>query len=671
MRMFVPISQRLTFTFAVAAAFFLCVGLSAAEPSSTPSLSAADTKYAKAAFKAFDKKHWKSARKSAAKAKDPLVSKVIAWLDIKRSNTTASFAEISSFMAKNPDWPGQSRLREQAEAKIPAGTAPKEVLAWFARYPPVGTEGRIRFAAALLADGRKEEGAKAIRETWINGNFGKSKEKGFYRRYRKHLSRADHIARLERLIGEDRYWPARRMLWRVDPDTRTLDEARLMLMRRTGNVDRAVAKVPAKLKNHPGLIYERLRWRRRKGFYDSARELLTPPPPDPLFPEKWWIERDILARKALEDGHISEAYRIAKDHGLAPEDGHVRQFAEAEWLAGWIALRFLHDNKEALNHFVAMYKAVQYPVSRARGAYWVGRAAQTMKDERVSKMWYRIAARFQTTYYGQLAAVQLDPEGEFKLPHIAMPPDAEWKAFQDHELVGVVRILHQARAETTVKPFIVAMAEQSEAVNWQAMTAGLARVAGRPDVAIKVAKTAIRNGHALVKAGYPIIDLPPTLGKVKAIEGALALAVIRQESAFWTGAVSSAGARGLMQIMPATAKKLAHDLKVRYSLNRLTSDKKYNLTLGQSYLADMVDTFNGSYVLALVAYNAGPSRARRWIKEFGDPQNPAVDVIDWVESVPFKETRNYIQRVLENLQVYRTRLSKTQIALALGRDLER
>ena len=663
--------RRLPVVIAIGAALFSGVGVFAAEQEDSPVLSASDEKHARAAFKAVDRKQWKTARKSAARAKDPLVGKIIGWLDMMQANSTASFAEISSFMDKNAVWPRQSRLREQAEAKIPAGTVPKKVLEWFSKNPPVGIEGHIRLAAALLADGQEKAGLKAVRETWINGNFGKSREKAFYRRYRKHINRRDHMARLERLIWEDRYWPARRMLWRVGPNARTLAEARLMLMRRTGNVDKAIAKVPAKLKSHPGLVYERLRWRRRKGRYDSARELLDQSPPNPLYPEKWWIERDILARKALGDGHVTDAYGIAKNHGIDPANGHVRQFAEAEWLAGWIALRFLRDHQDALAHFVAMYKAVSFPVSQARGAYWAGRAAQALKDERLSKMWYRIAARYKTTYYGQLAVVQLDPGGDFKLPNIAMPPNTELNAFREHELVRVIRILYQVGAEKTVKPFLMTLAEQSEGVNWQAMTAALARVAGRPDIAIQLAKTAARNGHALVKAGYPVMTLPPSRGKAKAVEAALVMAVIRQESAFWLGAVSPAGARGLMQIMPATAKTLARDLKLRYSRDRLTSDEKYNLTLGQYYLADMVKTFKGSYVLALVAYNAGPSRARRWTKEYGDPQNPAIDVIDWVEFVPFQETRNYIQRVLENLQVYRTRLSKTQIALALDRDLKR
>ncbi|MBL6946244.1 MAG: lytic transglycosylase domain-containing protein, partial [Rhodospirillales bacterium] len=525
--------RRLSIGLAFAAAVFSCLDGGIAQAASAPPLSAADAKQAKAAFKAIDKNQWKSARNYAAKAKNLLVAKIVKWMDSSRSGSTVGYSEISSFLKTNPGWPRQSKLREQAEAKIPSKTEPKEVLDWFSKYPPIGSEGHIRFAAALLADGQKEEGAKAVRETWINGNFGKRQEKSFYRRYRKHLTRADHVARLERLIWDDRYWPARRMLWRVDPGTRALGEARLMLMRRNGNVDKAIKKVPAELKSHSGLVYERLRWRRRKGRYDSARELIDPPPPDPLHPEKWWIERDVIARKALYNGHISEAYRIAKNHGINPKNGHVRQFAEAEWLAGWIASRFLQDHAEALDHFVAMYKAVQYPVSRARGAYWAGRAAEALKSERMAKMWYRIASRFQTTYYGQLAAVQLDPGGEFKLPNVSKPPEAEMEAFEDHELVRAVLILHQAGAEKTIKPFILTLAEHSEAANWQAMTAGLARVAGRPDLAIQVAKAASRNGHALVKAGYPTIELPPTRGKAEAVERPLILAVVRQESAYW------------------------------------------------------------------------------------------------------------------------------------------
>ncbi len=650
--------------------FFVCV---AGHPGdAAPPLSESDTQAARAAFKAADKNQWKSAQQLAAKASDGLVAKIILWMDLTRNDTSHDFDAIDAFLEENPAWPSLWQLRRQAEAKLPVGKSSDEVLAWFGKFPPRSSEGETRRIAALFAAGRALEAKKAVREIWIEGDFTKQQERVFYRRYRKYLTRDDHSKRLDRLIWDERYWPARRMFSKVDAGTRALAEARLMLMRRMGGVDRAIAKVPQELKNDPGLIYERLRWRRRKGYQDAARELLDRPPADPLRPDKWWIEREYLARRALEDGLISDAYRIASNHGLKPIDGDRPEYADAEWLSGWIALRFLEDKARALDHFLAMYQAVSYPISRARGAYWAGRAAEAMNVPHLSKIWYGTAAKLTTTYYGQLAAARLQPGIELKLPSDPKPTDEELAKFAEQELVRVVRVLHQAGAEKLMRPFISAIADVSPTAGWQAMTAGLAMVAGRPDLAIRVSKEAERDGHSLVKSGYPVIALPDPLGDDGGLlEQALAHAVIRQESAFWHEAISPAGARGLMQLMPATAKRLAKTLNIRYSHDRLTADPQYNLTLGQSYLADMIEQFDGSYVLALAAYNAGPSRASRWIREFGNPRESAVDAIDWVESVPFAETRNYIQRVMENLQVYRARLEKTEVALALEKDLER
>jgi peptidoglycan lytic transglycosylase len=649
----------------------LCLLLAWAPSAPAATLSPEDGKKTAAIFKAIDKKQWKSARQKAAKVADPLVKKIVTWLDLVRPDSRAGFDSISRFMAENPDWPQTRQLHERAEAKLPVGMDAQEVLAWFDKHPPISTEGRVRHAAALLASGKEIDGRAAVRDIWITGDFTKAQERIFYKRYRKFLSRDDHRARLERLIWDERYWPARRMLWKVDAGSRALGEARLMLMRRIGGVDKAIEKIPPQLKDHPGLTYERLRWRRRKGRHESARELLMDAPPDPVHADKWWIERAVLARSALEEGLISEAYEISKNHGMTADEDGAASFADAEWLAGWIALRFLDDRSVAMDHFVAMYQAVKYPISRARGAYWSGRAAEALKIPRLAKLWYGIAGRLTTTYYGQLAALRAGPDAGVKMPKDPKPTEEELGLFAEHELVRVVRILHQAKAEKHLRPFVSAIADVSDTPGWQAMTAGLAAVAGRPDLAIRMAKQAARNGHMLIKAGYPTIRLPELSKGVATIEAPLALAVIRQESAFWEGAISSAGARGLMQLMPATAKHQAKDMGLKYSKDRLIRDPSFNLRLGQAYLSGMVDNFDGSYVLALAGYNAGPARVGRWIREFGDPRNPSVDVIDWIESVPFKETRNYIQRVMENLQVYRARVNGAQVALALDKDLER
>lgn len=668
--------QRPGFRAFAATTFFIIALLLAAGLTSTAwagPLAEADVKTAKTTFAEIEKNHWKAAHQHAATVGNPLLAKIVRWLDYTRPETDADFSAITAFIDENPTWPLRSELRQRAEENLPIAMPADEILAWFKRHPPVGTDGLMRRASALMAIGESAAGRAAVREAWIEGDFGKGQEKNFYRQFHKFLTRADHVARLDRLMWEDRYWPAQRMLRQVDSDHRALAEARLALMRSSAGVDRLLARIPDTLKNDPGLIYERLRWRRRKGRYEQARELFGDLPVDPLHPRKWWIERDILARRALEDGFITDAYRIAKNHGLKATEANAREYAEAEWLAGWIALRFLGDNAIAMDHFAAMYQRVQYPVSRARGAYWTGRAAEALGMPRLSNLWYAIAARLPTTFYGQLALTKLAPGSPLKMAPEPQPGPTDAAAFKNHELVRVIEILHQIGESARLKPFILALAAVSDKPGWQAMTATLARTAKRPDLGVYAAKNAERDGIPLMEAGYPAIDLPASIdGKdVGGIEPALALAVIRQESAFWPEAISSAGARGLMQLMPATAKHLAKTFNVAYAHERLTGDPHYNLKLGTAYLAQMVQDFDGSYILALAAYNAGPSRARQWIKEFGNPSLSSVDAIDWIESIPFGETRNYIQRVLENLQVYRSRLAKEPVPLGLERDLSR
>ena len=631
-------------------------------------LGKADTAAAKSVFAAIHKDQWKAARDQARRIHDATFTTLFHWLDYSRADSDADFETIARFVSEHPDWPSPVLLRRRAEEAITNTTPPGDVLKWFEAFPPVSTDGFIHRAAALLATGQAEAGRAAVRSAWIDGNFGTAQEKHFYARYRKLLTADDHRTRLERLLWSDRYWPARRMLGRVDAETRALAEARLALMHRRGGVDAAIARVPKELRDHPGLIYERMRWRRRKGRYDSARELLIDPPEDQIVAEKWWVERTILARKALESGLISEAGRLAKEHGLTPGGS---EYAEAEWFAGWVALRFLKDDAEAFGHFVNLFRNVSYPISRARGAYWAGRAAEAMGRRDLAENWYGVAASHPTTYYGQLALSRIRPGAALRLPQ--QPIVADSKAFDADSLVQATRLLAQLGESEQLRPFIVSLAEHGDDVGWRVQTAELARACGRPDLGIHVAKISDRDGHPLIEHGYPTLaDLGMTdATSQNGVELPLVLALIRQESAFLGDAISSAGAQGLMQIMPATARRVANAENIRYRRSRLTTSPAYNLRLGQAYLAGLLDDFNGSYVLTLAAYNAGPSRAREWMREYGDPRDPEVDVIDWIETIPFRETRNYVQRVLENLQIYRQLLTDTEVAIALPRDLER
>ena len=631
-------------------------------------LSAGDARALKAGLEAVDGNKPGRARSLTRAINDPVAAKILLRARLAKPNPKADFAEISAFMAENPFWPGQIGLQRRAEEAMGGQTPDDVVLAWFEDRDALSGYGKARLGAALIAAGEDSRGREVIRDAWINGNFTKRRERAFYRRHRRLLSIDDHNRRLDRLLWEGRNWPVRRMLWKVKPDVRALGIARMFLRQRRGNVDTAIAKVSDELKSDQGLIYERLRWRRRRGKYASAMELLENLPDDLLHPERWWFERGYLARWNLNKGHVSAAYRIAKDHRLL-QSGPA--FAEAEWLAGWIALRFLGDANVALDHFVTMYGAVKYPVSRARGAYWTARAFEALGETDEARDWHQLAARHPTTYYGQLSIALLRPGDSLKLANEPEVGADETKAFEGHVLVRAVNMLGEIGEKDRLRPFISQLDELGDTPGWRLLTAELARANDRLDLSVMIAKRAGRDGWQFPQAAFPALLPGPMNVKagVAALEMPLLLAVVRQESAFNVKAKSHASAQGLMQLLPRTAYKVAKRLRVPFSRRRLTTDGAYNLTLGQAYLSELLEEFKGSYVLSLAAYNAGPKRVRQWLRGNGDIRKADVDSIDWVELIPFRETRNYVQRVLENLQVYRLLLAKTEVALRLERDL--
>ena len=638
----------------------------ATDPPMPPAIGRDDIALHVEAFRAAARDNWRRAHSLARRANDPLGATILRWWDYSSPGSTASFADIARFMDEHPDWPDRRLLQINAEAAMARGVSDADVIAWYRWRDPISSPGRLRYADGLLARGEDERAAALVRTAWVEGSFTSRELRETYRRYRSMLRSEDHIARLDRLVWANYAHAARRMYRYVDEGHQRLAEARLLLRARQGGVDRAIRRVPAALRDHPGLVYERLRWRRAKGRDDDARALLRERPRDlGSKPKLWWRERAILARRALEDGLAERAYALAAGHSQTA----ASTYSEAEWLAGWIALRFLDDPRTASTHFVQMHGAVTMPISRARGAYWAGRAAEALDDLDGAALWYEKAAIYPATFYGQLAIARIAARDA---PLLRTAPDSTADATLDgHPLIAAVRFLTFLGREYLAEPFYHRLSALAQSEADHASVSALALSLGQPDQAIRAAQQAARDGYVSIDRLFPLVDVPFARDNGD-LEHALVLALIRQESRFDRQARSSSGALGLMQLMPRTAQSVARRMGLSESRKRLTSNATHNIAIGSRYLHDLVERFDGSYVLAVAAYNGGPRNVARWIAANGDPRrDPDVDIIDWIEMIPLPETRNYVQRVLEGTQVYRWQLGRRPTASSLERDLAR
>ena len=635
-----------------------------------PAVARADIALYADAFRAAARSNWGRAHRLARRADDPLGATILRWWDYSSPGTRASFADIARFIDEHPDWPDQRLLQINAESAMARGVSDADVLAWYRWRDPVSREGRLRYADALLGAGQEDRATALIRRAWIDGRFSGPELREAYGRYRAHLRPEDHVARLERLVWANYARAARRMYRYVDEGQQQLAEARLTLRAYSGGVDQAIARVPRSLRDDPGLVYERLRWRRKKDRDEDARALLQSPPQDlgPR-PKLWWRERAILARRALEDGLIDEAYALASGHRQTA----AATYSEAEWLSGWLALRFLNDSRRAFLHFERMHGAVTLPISRARAAYWAGLAAATSGDPESADLWYGKAAEYPATFYGQIAIARIaSPDA----PLIGTAPGAEAGAtgaptLNGHALFAAVRFLTFLGRDYLAEPFYKRLSTLARNEADHALVSALALSVDRPQQAIRAAQHAARDGFVSIERLFPLVNVPFARDD-SALEHALVLALIRQESRFDREARSGSGALGLMQLMPRTARSLARRMGLSESSKRLTSNRAHNVALGSRYLSDMIKRFDGSYLLAAAAYNGGPRNVARWIAANGDPRHdPDVDIIDWIEMIPLAETRNYVQRVLEGTQVYRWQLGRRPTASSLELDLAR
>ncbi|MCG8444053.1 MAG: lytic transglycosylase domain-containing protein [Caulobacterales bacterium] len=623
----------------------------------------------RAGMQAADDARWSQVRRSMDTVVDPAADNLLLW---RRAvgDPAMSFAEMRAALDVLVEWPRYRQIQAEAESRIAsAGLSSAAIAAWFETRPPRSGVGKAAFAEALIAIGRDEEGEAVLGELWRGSTLPLSEQSRLLSRHGRRLTTADHVARVDFLLWSGQRTASRRLLSKLPSGERHLATARLKLMGRERGVDSAIARVPNALREHPGLLYERARWRRGARRTAAALPLILDIPADAgpgVARRKVWTERRIHIRRALKDGDAPTAYQLASNSGLASG----ASFAEAEWLAGWLALRRLDDIDTAEAHFATLESGVTTPISLARAAFWRGRAAEAAGKASTARTHYKRAAAHTTAYYGQLAATQLSGTAAVaSLPPEAQPSRLERQAFNSRQLPRAVTLLAELDELTLFREFAFHLDDQLERPAEFALLAEIAREYGQTGVATRHGKAALARGLVEPGTAYPLIDLPPL--PPDAPEEALLLALIRQESEFYPKAISPVGARGMMQLMPSTARSTARSIGRSYRRNWLIDDIDYNIEIGSAHLADLLVDFDGSYVLAAAAYNAGSSRARRWINDYGDPRSGAVDPIDWVESIPFSETRNYVQRVMENLQIYRARLADGAVPITLPQDLAR
>ena len=622
-----------------------------------------DYDIAKKSIQAMEKSQWTTALKNSKNAKDKSIYNFIQWRHLLTTGNQATFYDYMTFIQNNKDYPRISRIKYLAEQKLSTDKiSPKKIINWFGVDEPLSGYGMLVLGESFIQTGDSEKGIALIKRGWITAELSRDSMKSLSKKYRKYLDSKDYINRADYLAWENKYWDLKRMLPYLPKDYQLLYTARQILMSKSYGVDQAIKNVPQKFKNDAGLNHDRLKWRRKRGRIDSSLEILFSIKNNKDYlvrPDKWWVERAIMTRALIYKNKYETAYKVASQHSL--DKGS--EFAEAEWLSGWIALSFLNDPILAVDHFNNFYQNVSYPISLARGAYWLGRSYEKIGDKRQSEDWYREATKYLTTYYGQLAFLKINPSQNFELEEQADVKDDYRKYFYNKELVKITHLLNELNKDKYTKNILRHLANDNIASGSEILAAELATNISRYDFAIQVSKLASYEKRFHNTFNYPIISVPQYVNGRKIPETAFILSLIRQESEFDMRANSHVGAQGLMQIMPYTAKLVAKQAKLPYSKSRLTSDPEYNINLGSHYIAGLILQYDGAYPFATAAYNAGPKRVKHWKKINKDPQKKQIDFVDWVELIPFKETRNYVQRVMENYNVYRYILEKKPIKM--------
>jgi soluble lytic murein transglycosylase len=601
---------------------------------------------------------------------DPLARKLAEWIILRDDDNDADFSRYNAFILENPGWPSLGMFRRRAEAMLWQEHAdPTTVRVFFASIRPLTCKGRLALGRALLAQGDRVTAQAYVSEAWRLDPMSHDLEAQAFDEFRDLITRADDKARMtSRLYANDND-AALRAAERLGGMDLAIARAWIAVNTKAANAYTLLEAVPASARNDAGYLFSRVQWFRHNDRIVEAGQLMLTAPRDPAQlsdVDEWWIERRVLARKLLDIGESKSAFLIVRDAAQPTKENYR---VEQMFTAGWIALRFLRDPTTAASYFARIAEFSQNPIALARSGYWMGRALEAANRPQEARVHYQGAARYTTAYYGQLARARLGL-GELTLAPPPRPTAERRTALARLEIVRAAEMLYAADARDLVAPMVADLAEKLQDASELEMLAEIASKYQDARALHLIGKAALARGLPFDHYAFPTVGIPSYRAIGPTVEPAVVFAIVKQESAFNPLDVSTAKALGLMQVTPDAGRYVARKFKVAFDQKRLLHDTAYNLQMGAAELGGDIEDYGGSYILAFAAYNAGSGRVREWLEQYGDPRDPRIDPIDWVERIPFSETRNYVQRVLENLEVYRVRFGKAP-RLLIEADLRR